>query len=116
MPSFKTWNIVRVPFPYVERPTLQHRPALVIAPNDTSDAHALLWVAMITSATHRRRPGDVAISDLREAGLPIASIVRSAKLATIEADTAEKIGTLPAADRDAVARYLHDRLRIALGG
>jgi mRNA interferase MazF len=53
---------------------------------------------------------------LREAGLPIASIVRSAKLATIEADTAEKIGTLPAADRDAVARYLHDRLRIALGG
>lgn len=116
MPICEPWDVVRVPFPYVDRPTLQHRPALVIAPDDTADAHALIWVAMITSATHHRWPGDMPVSDLRQAGLPIASIVRPAKLATIEADTAERIGTLPAADRSAVARYLHNRLRAVLGG
>lgn len=116
MPGFETWDIVRVPFPYIDRPALHYRPALVIAPDDASDAYALPWVAMITSATHRRWPGDVFVSDLKRAGLPVASIVRPAKLATIEADTAEKIGTLPAADRDAVVRYLYDRLRVALGG
>jgi mRNA interferase MazF len=71
---------------------------------------------MITSAAHRRWPGDVAISDLREAGLPIPSIVRPAKLATIEADDAERIGKLPAADRDRVSVYLRGRLRAALPG
>lgn len=112
----ETWDIVRVPFPYVERPAVQYRPALVIAPSATSDGYALLWVAMITSAMHRRWPGDVAISDLREASLPIASIVRPAKLATIETDIAEPIGRLPIADRDGVSRYLRERLRITLAG
>ena len=116
MPSFEAWDIVRVPFPYVDRPALQYRPALVLAPDDTSDAYALLWVAMITSAAHRRWPGDVAISDLKEAGLPIPSIVRPAKVATIDADTAERIGRLPIADRSGVSRYLCDRLRVVLGG
>lgn len=115
MPTFETWDVIRVPFPYVERPVRQHRPALVVAPaEDASGAYALLWVAMITSAAHRRWPDDVVISDLREAGLPIASIVRPAKLATIEADAAERIGRLPAVDREGISLYLRVRLRAAL--
>lgn len=116
MPACETWDVVRVPFPYVERPVLQHRPALVIATADTPDPYGLLWVAMITSAAHRRWPGDVAVSDLQEAGLPIDSIVRPAKLATIEASIAERIGRLPEADRERVSGCLNARLRIALAG
>jgi mRNA interferase MazF len=69
-----------------------------------------LWLAMITSAANRGWPGDVAVSDLELAGLPIPSIVRPAKIATTEARDAERLGTLPPADRRAVRRYLRERL------
>jgi mRNA interferase MazF len=116
MPTFETWDIVRVPFPYVERPVRQHRPALVIAGKDSENGRALLWLAMITSAANRGWHGDVVISDLSEAGLPVPSVVRPAKLATIEERDADRLGSLPIADRGGIARYLRDRLRIALGG
>lgn len=54
---------------------------------------------LITSYENRGWPGDVAISDLAAAGLPVASVVRTAKIATIEAKEAERIGALPAPDR-----------------
>jgi hypothetical protein len=66
---------------------------------------------MITSAANRGWGGDVPISDLRLAGLPIASIVRPAKLATIEPGMAERLGTLAASDQAAVSGYLQNRLR-----
>jgi mRNA interferase MazF len=115
MPNFETWDIVKVPFPYVERPVRQYRPALVIAARDPEDVHGLLWVAMITSAANRGSHSDVAISDLCEAGLPVPSVVRPAKLATIESRDAERLGTLPDADRSTISLYLSGRLRRALG-
>ena len=110
MPSFDAWDIIKVPFPYTDRPVRQRRPALVIAAGALTAEHRLLWLAMITSAANRGWSGDVPISDLREAGLPIASIVRPAKIATIEALDAEPLGVLPVADRESVAGYLRDRL------
>ena len=59
----------------------------------------LLWVLMVTSAANRGWPGDVAVSNLEAAGLPAASVVRSAKIATVEAGDAEPIGRLPAEDQ-----------------
>jgi len=114
MPTFETWDIVRVPFPYVERPVRQHRPALVIAAKEREGGHALLWLAMITSAANRGWYGDIAITDLSEAGLPVPSVVRPAKLATIDEGDADRLGRLPASDRSEVARYLRNRLRTAL--
>jgi mRNA interferase MazF len=69
---------------------------------------------MITSAANRGWEGDVAISDLRAAGLPVPSLVRPAKLATIEARDAQRLGTLAPGDRKAVAAYLRLRLATAL--
>jgi mRNA interferase MazF len=115
MAIFEPWDIVRVPFPYTGRPVRQRRPALVIAAGEIQAAHGLLWLVMITSAENRGWPGDVAISDLRAAGLPAPSIVRPAKIATIEAPDAQRLGMLPVADRAAVAFYLQALLRPALG-
>jgi AbrB family looped-hinge helix DNA binding protein len=70
MANFEPWDIVRVPFPYTDRPVRQRRPALVIAAGDLQTAYGLLWLAMITSEAHRDWPGDVVISDLGGAGLP----------------------------------------------
>jgi len=61
---------------------------------------------MITSAGNRGWPGDVEVSDLGASGLPMASVVRTAKIATIEAKEAERIGVLPLHDRSAVGAHL----------
>jgi mRNA interferase MazF len=114
MPIFEAWDIVKVPFPYTDRPVRQRRPALVIAAGELEEAHGFLWLVMITSAANRAWRGDVTISDLRIAGLPAPSIVRPAKLATVEARDAERLGTLAAADRDAISNYLRDTLAAIL--
>jgi mRNA interferase MazF len=114
MPTFDVWDIVKVPFPYTSRPVRQRRPALVIASHDFSLAGDLLWVLMITSADNRPWPGDARISDLAEAGLPAASVVRPTKIATIEAADAEALGRLPEADRAEISRRLRDCLTDAL--
>src|SRR5690348_4705999 len=105
MATFETWDIVKVPFPYTDRPVRQRRPALVIAAEELQTAHGLLWLAMITSAANRGWAGDVEVSDLRQAGLPAPSVVRPAKIATIEARDAERLGALPTADRRPLSRY-----------
>jgi len=53
MASFEIWDIVKVPFPYTDRPVRQRRPALVIAAGQLAEEYGLLWVAMITSAANR---------------------------------------------------------------
>ena len=69
---------------------------------------------MITSAENRGWPDDVRISDLRTAGLPAPSIVRPAKIATVDVADAQRLGTLPMADREAVASRLGGILSVAL--
>jgi len=110
MPSFRRGDVVKVPFPYTDRATRQWRPALVVAAGVLEDAHGLLWVLMITSAANRRWPGDVTIRDLPAAGLPAPSVVRTAKIATIDAADAEKLGRVPTAILRQVAGRLSGNL------
>jgi mRNA interferase MazF len=70
MATFNPWDVIRVPFPYTDRPVQQHRPALVIVAGKIEVAYGLLWVLMITSAENRRRDHDVVVSDLTAASLP----------------------------------------------
>jgi mRNA interferase MazF len=111
MANFDVWDVVKVPFPYSNRPVRQHRPALVIARYFSAGAPALCWVLMITSASHRRWDGDIEIADAAMAGLPAPSIVRCAKIATIETAEAETIGRLPSGLRPLVRDVLAGMLR-----
>lgn len=113
MPSFKVWDVVKVPFPYTDRPVRQCRPALVIAADGLEQAHGLLWVLMITSASNRGWPSDVDISDINLAGLPTASLIRTAKIATIKARDAETLGKLSRQDRLKVQKRLSEHLNQA---
>ncbi|MDO8289352.1 MAG: type II toxin-antitoxin system PemK/MazF family toxin [Parvibaculum sp.] len=113
MPSFRQGDVVRVPFPYTDRNTRQHRPALVVSSGGIESTHGLLWVAMITSAENRGWSGDVAVQDLKRAKLPVASIIRTAKLATIEAQDAEKLGTLKPANLAAVLTEIKSELGLS---
>ncbi len=106
MPDFKQGDVVRVPFPYTDRATRQHRPALVVSDGEIGDGRNLLWVAMITSAANRRWQDDVPIAELGEAGLPAASVIRTCKIATIEASHAERLGKISPAVMISVAETI----------
>jgi mRNA interferase MazF len=97
MTSFSQGEVVKVPFPYTDRATRQSRPALVVSTGELQDAHNLIWVAMITSAENRGWTSDVAIANLATAGLPSPSVIRTAKIATLDASDASKLGKISAA-------------------
>ena len=106
-PIFEPWDVIKVPFPYTAIAVQEYRPALVVAAGRLESSHELLWVVMITSGSNTAWPMDVPITDLRSAGLPSPSVVRCAKIATIEKSRAQKIGALlRPAERAAVARHL----------
>lgn len=49
---------------------------------------------MITSAENGGWSGDVTVNDLDLAGLPVPSVIRSAKIATMEVSDAVKLGKI----------------------
>jgi mRNA interferase MazF len=103
MPGFDRYDIISVPFPYTDRAAIELRPALVVSDPALEGRHGLLWVLMITAAENRSWQGDVPIAGHRAVGLPIPSIVRTAKIATVEASRARFRDRLPAETAAAVA-------------
>lgn len=110
MPIFDQGDVIKVPFPYTDRATRQSRPALVVSVPELEVAHSLLWVSMITSAENRGWDGDVEILDLERAGLPARSLIRTAKLVTIEAADGTRLGRIDASVLDDVL----NRIRMTL--
>jgi mRNA interferase MazF len=104
-------DVVKVPLPHADRATRRFRPALVVSSSGLEEAHTLLWVVMITSAENRGWPGDIAITALARAGLPAPSVIRPAKIATIDAANATRLGTISAS----LLQRVLDRIGRTLG-
>jgi len=103
MGTFNPFDIVAAPFPYVERPILKRRPCLIVGqPKGTG----LVWVVMITSAKNERWADDVAIDNLDLAGLKAQSVIRTAKIATVEASALKYVGRLDDQEKALVAKTL----------
>lgn len=94
MMSFRRGDVVWVPFPHVETLRIRSRPALIISNRLVGPDESLCWAMMITNADRTAWPGDILIADHRSLGLPIRSKIRSAKIATLEAQSAVLLGTL----------------------
>ena len=80
----KQFDIIVVPFPYSDQLAEKRRPALVVSSNAFNKKHKLLWVLMITSATNPKKPDDISLAANSQTGLPVASLIRPSKIATIE--------------------------------
>jgi mRNA interferase MazF len=105
------WGIVLVPFPYSDRFAEKRRPALIVSSPWLQNEFGLVWVVMITSRANPRWACDVEIHDIGAAGLPAPSVVRPAKLATIEPERIiRSLGTIAAAEREDVAGHLRRML------
>ena len=111
----KRWDVISVPFPFVEGHATKRRPALVVSTDAFHRAHRACFGAMITTARHMRdvRPDDIAIEDLSEAGLSRPCVIRVARLATFElSDQIRRVGTLRRSERQAIATLLQRWLSI----
>jgi mRNA interferase MazF len=91
---FEAGDIVRVPFPHIERPVMVPRPALGLTPRPIGPDGLLIWTAMITNAARPDWPDDVMIPASESLGLLIPSKVRTTKIAAIEVSAAARITKL----------------------
>lgn len=96
------FDIVVVPFPFIDSPTTKPRPALVLSARSFNSAHSASVLAMITTAARSRWPSDVAIH-YAAAGLQAPSVVRL-KIFTLENSLiARRVGVLAESDRSRVS-------------
>lgn len=112
--TYDAFDVVVVPFPFTDRAAVKRRPALVL-----SDAAAFnaairhVVVAMITSATHAGWPLDTPVVDLREAGLPSASVVRMKLFTLDDRLIVRRAGALGRPDRENVRLALRKLMKLA---
>ena len=100
------WDIVVVPFPYPERLAEKRRPALIVS-GENLHRTGYLWIAMITRTGKALVAGDIVIDEWEAAGLPVASMVRTSKIATVEPDRiVRRIGSLRDRHRSAVRKAI----------
>ena len=96
-----------MPFPYSESQQSVVRPGVIVSAPRLHQKTRMYFVAMITNARHAAWDGDVHVSDLKAAGLPVESIVRPAKVATFDESAIHRVvGTLPIKDRSRVLESL----------
>jgi len=104
--TFEQWDVVVVPFPFVDAPETKPRPALVLSRRGFNEQNRHTVLAMITTAKGDPWPSDHAIRDQAGAGLRAPSVVRC-KIFTLDNRMIQRrIGRLEAHDRTACEQTL----------
>lgn len=80
---YKTWDIVIVPFPFVDSPNSKPRPALVISSEKFNQKNHHTVLAMITSEKNTGWRNDITIQKQENTGLRTPSVIRP-KLFTLD--------------------------------
>ena len=105
----KPGEVALVRFPFTDAASTKKRPALVLARTTRSPRNRLATLAMITSQVEALKiDGDVLLADWRAAGLLHPSLLRLAKVATVDEQLIDKtIGRLSARDLAAAREAFH---------
>ena len=111
MMIFKPWDIVVVPFPFVDNAGSKSRPALVLS-DEKFNMKGLIILSMITTARKTTHLFDVVIRDLPTTGLSFPSVVRW-KMFTLDLPIIKKkIGKLSEDDKSKCLEILKTVLPI----
>ncbi len=103
--TYEALDIVVVPFPFTDQPTVKRRPALIISSTNFNDTHQQSVLAMITTS-RLVWPSDVVIEEWRNAGLIAPCKVRF-KLFTLDhALILRRIGVMHPRDGQRVKNVL----------
>jgi mRNA interferase MazF len=92
-------DVVVLPFPFVDIAAEKRRPSLILSHVSFNRANGHSICAMITTARRTHWPSDIAIRDLRAAGLPLPCVVRWKVFTLPNEVTVRRAGTLAEADR-----------------
>ncbi len=111
MESYNQFDVVKVPFPFVDKNTTKRRPALILTPtrefNIKVGASILAMITSKKAGSQMEWPTDIEIEDLETAGLPFPSLIRL-KLFTLDHRIIiGRLGNLHANDRKKVQHQLH---------
>jgi mRNA interferase MazF len=98
------WEIMAVPFPFMERPAVKRRPALVISTREFNANNDHTIMAMITSAMRERWPSDYLITKPLDAGLKTTCYIRWKVFTLPNSMLLKRIGELADEDREYVLR------------
>jgi mRNA interferase MazF len=108
----KPYDVVEVPFPFIDSPKAKSRKALVISREAFNKNNNATVLAMITSASNSKWFKDVPVTDLKKAGLKKPCFIRF-KLFTIQNDLIKnKVGSLSTLDKKEVGDKLSQTLHI----
>ncbi len=96
----KPGDVVLVKFPFNDLETTKKRPALVLSVSEVSEKISLITVVMITSKIDGIKfPGDYKIEKWKQVGLIFPSLIRFAKITSIEKELISKtLGKLDSMD------------------
>ncbi|HXH73914.1 MAG TPA: type II toxin-antitoxin system PemK/MazF family toxin [Bacteriovoracaceae bacterium] len=104
MTLFKPFDVVIVPFPFIDTEISKLRPALVISSNDFNSETGMVTCLMITSSTKMNWSSDVKISHFENAGLKKSCRVRF-KMFSIQSSLVRGVtGTLGLGDQKQVKK------------
>ena len=100
------FDVVLLPFPFTHLSTTRRRPCVILSSFQPRGLAQHCVVAMVTSnLSGLTFPGDTLLSKWSEAGLPKPSLVRLAKVVTVDRSLIrKKIGTVHDADRKVIRR------------
>ena len=111
MMSLQPGDIIWIEFRHVETNRVAARPALIVSKPTLGPSATLAWVLMITSAANASWASDIIIENHEAAGLPVPSVIRVEKIATLDMASAHLVGRLPEKEwsqvRDAIAGVLN---------
>ena len=96
------FDVVAVPFPFMERPAVKRRPALIISTREFNQANGHSIMVMITAAMLERWPSDHQLIDPSSAGLNIDCYIRWKVFTLPNSMVAKRIGSLAEEDRSAI--------------
>jgi mRNA interferase MazF len=103
--SIIPFDVILVPFPFSNLQAAKLRPCLVLAAMKPARYPLHLVVAMMTSHLEKHFPHDLLLEGPSEAGLPKPTLIRLAKLVTIDSTLIKKkLGSLSKADRKQVEK------------
>ena len=97
-----SWHVAAVPFPFMERPAVKRRPALIVSNRAFNTANDHTIMAMITTAKLDRWPSDYLIAKPGEAGLQTDCYVRWKVFTLPNGMIVRIIGELADEDREAL--------------
>lgn len=98
------WDVVAVPFPFIDRPAVKRRPALIISTREFNQENDHSVMAMITAAMLDHWPSDYHLERYLEAGLKHASYVRWKIFTLPNQLIVKKVGELADEDREELTK------------